>query len=76
MPTYHVRISNGGGIYSDIGMTAPTRDAAWVEMTRICGDLIRDATRALQQNEEWQIELLDQAETPVGRIRLVAESAG
>jgi hypothetical protein len=32
--------------------------------------------RALQQNEERQIELLDQAKTPVDRIRLVAELAG
>jgi len=36
-------------------------------------NLIPDVTRTLDQNGEWQIELLDQTQKPLGRIRLVAE---
>jgi hypothetical protein len=75
MPLYFFRISHGkycgvSGPDFDVG----DRNAAWAEMTRVCGDLIGDAARDLTQNAEWQIELLDQSKKPVSRIRLVAET--
>jgi hypothetical protein len=49
-------------------------NAAWKEMTGVCGDMIADISRKLSENAEWQMELLDEARKPVFRIRLVAET--
>lgn len=73
MPLYHVRTNKSGHIQPDISMDCPTRDAAWAELALICSDLIGDVARTLQQDGDWQIELLDDALTPIGRIRVVAE---
>ena len=74
MSLYHLRVSQGHHDDLELSMDCPTRNAAWTELTSICGDLIRDVTRTLQEDGQWQIELLDQTKRPVGRIRLVAES--
>jgi len=50
------------------------REAAWAEMTKVCGNLLGSILRSLKQNAEWQMELLDETRKPVFRIRLVAES--
>jgi hypothetical protein len=47
---------------------------AWGEMTKVCADLIGAASRALGQNSEWKMELLDGDQKPMFRIRLVAET--
>jgi hypothetical protein len=77
MPLYFFRISHGqyAGA-SDQGAEFETRDAAWSEMTKVCGNLLGSLARSLKQNAEWQMELLDEAKKPVFRIRLVAESVG
>ena len=52
-----------------------SRDAAWVEMARMCGDLAGGIVRNhLKENTEWRMELLDETSNPVARIRLLAES--
>ena len=77
MPLYFFRISNGryAGA-SDQGSEFESREAAWAEMTKVCGNLLGSISRSLKQNAEWQMELLDEAKKPVFRIRLVAESVG
>jgi hypothetical protein len=77
MPLYFFRISNGryAGA-SDQGAEFESREAAWIEMTKVCGNLLGSLSRGLKQNAEWQMELLDEAKKPVFRIRLVAESVG
>ena len=47
---------------------------AWEELTKVCGDLVRDVGRNLAQNSEWSMELLDASGKPMSRIRLVAET--
>jgi hypothetical protein len=47
---------------------------AWGELTKVCSDLVGAASRSLTQNSEWKMELLDEAQKPVFRIRLVAET--
>jgi hypothetical protein len=77
MSLYYFRISHGR--YSgaaDLGSEFETREAAWAEMTKVCGNLLGSLSRGLKQNAEWQMELLDEAKKPVFRIRLVAESVG
>ena len=77
MPLYFFRISSGryAGA-SDQGSEFETREAAWAEMTKVCGNLLASISRSLKQNAEWQMELLDESKKPVFRIRLVAESVG
>jgi hypothetical protein len=75
MAVYFFRIRNGqySGA-SERGTEFVDRDAAWKELTKICGDIARGISRKLKQNSEWQMELLDEAKQPVFRIRIVAES--
>ena len=77
MPLYFFRIRNGryAGA-SDQGSEFENRDAAWAEMTKVCGNLLGSISRTLKQDAEWQMELLDESKKPVFRIRLVAESVG
>ena len=74
MSQYFFRISHGrySGA-SDQGSEFESREAAWTEMTRICGDLLGGISRNLKQNADWQMELLDENKTPLYRIRLLAE---
>jgi hypothetical protein len=77
MSSYFFRISHGrySGA-SDHGSEFESREDAWAEMTKVCGNLLGGISRSLKQNGEWQMELLDEAKKPVFRIRLVAESVG
>ena len=77
MALYYFRI--GHGQYSgasDQGSEFESREAAWTEMTRVCGDLLGSIARKLKQNGEWHMEMLDEANKPVFRVRLVAETVG
>jgi hypothetical protein len=60
-------VNNDGAEFAD-------HNAAWKEMTGVCGDMIADISRQLSENAEWQMELLDESRKPVFRIRLVAET--
>jgi len=75
VPLYSFRISHGkfSGA-SDSGFDLADQDAAWAEMTRVCGDLVGGISRSLKQNAEWQMELLDESKKSLFRIRLVAET--
>jgi hypothetical protein len=79
MPLFYFRISKGpysgaSDGASDQGVELADRMAAWAEMTKVCGDLAGSISRNLEQNSEWQMELLDESRKPVFRIRLVAEA--
>jgi hypothetical protein len=77
MPLYFFRISNGrfAGA-SDQGSEYESREAAWADMTKVCGNMLGTISRGLKQDAEWQMELLDEAKQPVFRIRLIGESVG
>jgi hypothetical protein len=77
MPLYFFRIRNGrfAGA-SDQGSEYESREAAWADMTKVCGNLLGTISRGLKQDAEWQMELLDEAKQPVFRIRLIGESVG
>jgi hypothetical protein len=77
MSLYFFRISHGhySGA-SDQGTEFESREAAWAEMTKVCGNLLGGISRNLKQDAEWQMELLDEARKPVFRVRLVSESLG
>jgi hypothetical protein len=72
---FYFRICNGN--YSGTsgeGFNLADRDAAWAEMTRVCGDLVGGIARKLQQQTEWRMELLDESRSPVFRIRVLGET--
>ena len=75
MPLYFFRIRNGR--YSGCAEQATEcddREAAWREMTSVCADMAAGISRKLQENSEWNMELLDEAKKPVFRISIIAES--
>ena len=75
MPQYFFRIRNGAySGASDHGTELADRNAAWKELTGVCGDMVGSIARHLKENAEWQMELLDESRKPVFRIRLVAET--
>jgi hypothetical protein len=76
MSLYCFRIKNGPYCGASNNFEVADRDAAWAEMTKVCGDLVGGIARHLTQDAEWQMELLDQSGKPVFRIRLVAEALG
>jgi hypothetical protein len=57
MSRYFFRISHGrySGA-SDQGAEFESREAAWAEMTKVCGNLLGSLSRSLKQNAEWQME--------------------
>jgi hypothetical protein len=75
MPLYYFRIRNDrySGV-SNQGTELPDLDAAWEELTGVCGDMIGSIARHLTENAEWQMELLDASKKHIFRIRLIAES--
>jgi hypothetical protein len=75
MSSYFIRVSHDNLCsVSDSGFDFADRDAAWAEMTQVCGDLVGSFSRSLKQNAEWHMELLDECRKPLFRIRLVAET--
>ena len=75
MPLYFFSIRNGNysGV-SDQGTDFADRDAAWKELTSVCGEMVGGISRKLKENAEWEMQLLDETRKPVFRIRLVAET--
>lgn len=75
MPLYFFRIRNGSlSGACDQGTEFPDHHAAWKELTSVCAGIVGGISRKLQQDSEWQMELLDEAKRPVFRIRLVVET--
>ena len=74
MSLYFFKIKNGRYCGASNKFEVADRDAAWTEMTKVCGDLVGGIARHLTQEAEWQMELLDESKKPVFRIRLLAEN--
>lgn len=75
MPIFFFSVRHGedARVCND-GAEFPDRNAAWKEMTGVCGDMVGEISRKLVENAEWQMELLDESGKPLFRIRLVAET--
>ena len=74
MSLFYFRIKNGRYSGASDNFEVADRDAAWTEMTNVRGGLVSSIARRLTQNAEWQMELLDESQKTVFRIRLVAET--
>jgi hypothetical protein len=75
MPQYFFRIQHGQHSGTcEQGSKFADRDAAWKELTRVCGDIVGGIARKIKQDSEWRMELLDESRQPVFRIRVVSET--
>ena len=74
MPLFSFRTENGERSVASDPCELASRDEAWMELTKVCSDLIGESCRNLKQGSEWSMELLDGADAPLFRIRLVAET--
>jgi hypothetical protein len=75
MPVFFFSVRHGeDACVNNDGAEFADHNAAWKEMTGVCGDMIANISRELSENAEWQMELLDESRKPVFRIRLVAET--
>ncbi len=75
MPRYYFRIAHATySEASNVAFDAADDAAAWQEMTRVCGDLVGGVCRTLEQGCDWHLDLLNEAERPLFRIRLAAEN--
>lgn len=75
MPIFFFSVRHGEDArVCDDGAEFPDRNAAWKEMTGVCGDMVGEISRELRENAEWQMELLGESRKPLFRIRLVAET--
>jgi hypothetical protein len=63
MPLFYFRISTGR-FFADTAFEVADRDAAWVEMTKVCGDLVGSISRQLKQNAEWQWSFWRSSKSP------------
>ena len=77
MSQYFFRISNGNlaGV-SESSFDLADGNAAWEEMTKVCGNMVGSLCHNLKPKGDWKMDLLDASHKPVYRIRLVAESLG
>ena len=73
MPIFSFRTLDGEHAATSDTCELTSRHEAWKELTKVCGDLIGEGCRNLKPNSEWSMELLDAADAPLFRIRLVAE---
>ena len=55
LPLYFLSVPTGryAGA-SDCSAELADRDAAWKELTGVCGDMVGGISRILKQNSEWQ----------------------
>jgi hypothetical protein len=75
MPRYTFRVVNGKYSESPDQSCRFQNDAeAWTEMRKVSADLVGGVCRALEQDSDWHIELLDETGKPLFRISVVAES--
>jgi hypothetical protein len=74
MPLFSFRTEVGERCSASDPCAFASRDEACKELTKVCGDLVGEGCRNLKPNSEWRMELLDGADAPLFRIRLVAET--
>jgi len=73
MQTYSFSVKEGKFSNSPVTSLLPDLAAAQKEAIGLCADLMPDVLREAQINCNWQIEVTDQAGTPVYRLSLVSE---
>jgi hypothetical protein len=75
MPRYYFHISHGNGPRApDEGIDLPDENAAWIEATTACGEIIRDLNGHLKPGDTWRMIVRD--ETGAEVFHLVLSTGG
>jgi hypothetical protein len=61
-------------VTSDAAISFIDAGEAWIEMVKVCADLVGGAVRNLKPDSVWHLELLNAAQEPLFRINLTAKS--
>jgi hypothetical protein len=60
MPRFFFVVVDGWNIeVQNDGLEFPDREAAWVEATTACGELLRDLTGKLKPGDQWCMKVQD-----------------
>ncbi len=73
MQTYLFSVKEGKFSHASVTSTLPDLASARQEAIGLVADLMPDVLRDVDTGYSWQLEVTDQAGTPVYRLRLVAE---
>ncbi|MET3905915.1 hypothetical protein ABID59_000236 [Bradyrhizobium sp. S3.3.6] len=62
MPRFFFVVADGRNMeIQNDGLELPDRDAAWVEATTACGELLRDLDGKLLPGDQWSMKVKDAA---------------
>jgi hypothetical protein len=75
MPLYFFNIAQGElPRPPDEGMELPDDEAAWVEATTTCGEMIKELDGKLKAGPEWRMEVTKESGAVLYRLRFFAEA--
>jgi hypothetical protein len=61
MPLFYFFVADGrNSQIKNEGLELPDRDAAWIEATSACGELLRELDGQLNPGDEWSMLVKDQ----------------
>jgi hypothetical protein len=72
MPRYYFNVHHVTSFTDDIGEELPDAAAAWVEATKIAGELFKDIDGKFQPGQEWSLEVTDTQRRPLYLIVISA----
>lgn len=71
MPRYYFHISHGNGPRAlNGGIDLPDKEAAWIEATSACGEIIRDLNGDMKPGDTWRMIVKDEAGKDVFELEL------
>ena len=73
MQRYYFHVHDGSAQPDAEGLGLPSRDAAWSEAVRSCGEMLRDIDGEFGRNTEWRMEVVDGLGQPVFTLRFVGQ---
>jgi hypothetical protein len=66
MPRYFFTVLDGKKLeVENEGLDLPDRDAAWVEATVACGELLRNLGGRLKPGDHWSMRVKDESGTDI-----------
>jgi hypothetical protein len=76
MPHYYFHVHDGESRPDHEGVDLPSRNAAWSEAVRCCGQMLKDIDGRMGHQAEWRMEVVDGLGQPVFTPRFVGTEHG
>jgi hypothetical protein len=71
MPRYYFHIAHGNGPKAlNGGIDLPDKEAAWIEATSACGEIIRDLNGGLRPGDAWRMIVKDETGMDIFHLEL------